>query len=407
MVATAFLVALTTLLPSTAVRVANPVQSGKQHPIEMEVDESIFDIPLRVHQGIRSLLQRDHKFIFTNNTGTTRKLKIRTDLLPLTRKDLMNPLVGKLALGCPPQEFGVIWDTGSSTCFIPSSQCTTQFCLASTHRKFFAKKSSCYKSSHRTVEVTYASGGVKAVMGKDTMHLGKKVVMTNQEFGAITEEDGDVFQLAFDGICGLSYPMGEEDKSPVFKTLVDQNLLDKPWITFRMNIGKKPSGMIFGDPAKIIKMNTVNWVNLNQKLYWRATMTKMTINGEDIMKDAEDGETLCPNREDCNIIYDTGTSVLTAPTSRFSIMSKMIQEADKPGDICVTVQSHGDEKQYTHCMKPECYIDKDDDGNDEALIAPVDIDNESGPLFILGSPMFNCFDVVFDYQKGRVGVVEK
>lgn len=50
---------------------------------------------------------------------------------------------GKLGIGTPPQEFNVIFDTGSSNFWVPSMDCLSPGCQE--HERYDVKMSSTYK----------------------------------------------------------------------------------------------------------------------------------------------------------------------------------------------------------------------------------------------------------------------
>jgi hypothetical protein len=66
---------------------------------------------------------------------------------------------GLIALGSPPQEFLVVFDTGSADLWVPSFLCTE--CGA--HRKFNALASSTYAATSTPVSILYGSGGISGL----------------------------------------------------------------------------------------------------------------------------------------------------------------------------------------------------------------------------------------------------
>lgn len=73
---------------------------------------------------------------------------------------------GVISVGTPPQNFQVVFDTGSSNLWIPSSRCTTEFCKK--HNTYDSDNSSTYKADGRNFSITYGSGGVNGFLSLDT-----------------------------------------------------------------------------------------------------------------------------------------------------------------------------------------------------------------------------------------------
>mmetsp|Transcript_19688 Transcript_19688/g.35129 ORF Transcript_19688/g.35129 Transcript_19688/m.35129 type:complete len:141 (-) Transcript_19688:59-481(-) len=132
----------------------------------------------------------------------------------------------------------------------------------------------------------------------------------------------------------------------------------------------------------------------------------ITIDGNSL-KDYLNGSQLCPERDQCNIVYDTGTSVLTCPSERYNALVDMIVAQKQPGEMCYVVQSHGDKKKYTHCIDSTGYLERIQQSDQYRLrIAPVDITNEEGPLYIFGIPGMEQLMTVYDFHNSRVGLAK-
>lgn len=112
-------------------------------------------------------------------------------------------------MGTPPQTFKVIFDTGSSNLWVPSSKCVGElFPACKNHTKYKAGKSSTYKDdpAERKLLLPYGSGICSGKMSVDTMHWGGFDV-SNTTFAEITIEPGEVWvESPFDGIAGMGFP---------------------------------------------------------------------------------------------------------------------------------------------------------------------------------------------------------
>lgn len=106
--------------------------------------------------------------------------------------------VGTIAVGSPPQNIDVIFDTGSSNFWITSKDCMDPGCLI--QKSFNGKLSSTYKKLGTRVEVEFGSGKVEGVFCRDVVHFGPLMIPT-QEFGEIMKEEGEIFtKLKFSGM---------------------------------------------------------------------------------------------------------------------------------------------------------------------------------------------------------------
>ncbi|WP_200853055.1 pepsin-like aspartyl protease, partial [Klebsiella pneumoniae] len=64
---------------------------------------------------------------------------------------------GEIGVGTPPQKFTVIFDTGSSNLWVPSSKCYLSVaCFL--HSKYASSQSSTYKSNGKHAEIHYGTG---------------------------------------------------------------------------------------------------------------------------------------------------------------------------------------------------------------------------------------------------------
>ncbi|KAF8581358.1 acid protease [Ramaria rubella] len=116
---------------------------------------------------------------------------------------------GDITVGTPPQEFTVVFDTGSFTLEIPSTKCGAS---CSRQRKFDSSKSSTFVSQSGSQTLTFGTGvGVDPVEG-DNWSL---VVSNGQDTVSTPTFSPD----PFDGILGLGPQSGS-----VFQSFINQGL---------------------------------------------------------------------------------------------------------------------------------------------------------------------------------------
>lgn len=71
---------------------------------------------------------------------------------------------GTIEIGNPPQEFTVIFDTGSSNTWIPSKKCHSLACYL--HNRYDSSESETYEHDSREFAIRYGSGAVEGFISK-------------------------------------------------------------------------------------------------------------------------------------------------------------------------------------------------------------------------------------------------
>uniref|UniRef100_A0A2K6UG72 Napsin-A n=1 Tax=Saimiri boliviensis boliviensis TaxID=39432 RepID=A0A2K6UG72_SAIBB len=224
---------------------------------------------------------------------------------------------GEIGLGMPPQNFTVVFDTGSSNLWVPSRRCHFFSVPCWLHHRFDPKASSSFQPNGTKFAIQYGSGRVDGILSEDKLTIGG-IKGASVIFGEALWEPSLVFTFAhFDGILGLGFPvLAVEGVRPPLDVLVEQGLLDKPVFSFYFNRDpEKPDGgeLVLGgsDPAHYIPPLT--FVPVTVPAYWQIHMERVKVGS---------GLTLCARG--CAAILDTGTSLITGPTEEIQALNAAI-----------------------------------------------------------------------------------
>ncbi|ONK81650.1 uncharacterized protein A4U43_C01F31480 [Asparagus officinalis] len=265
----------------------------------------------------------------------------------ISLKNYMNAqYFGEIGVGSPPQLFTVIFDTGSSNLWVPSSKC--YFSLACyLHSKYSSSKSSTYKENGKSAAIQYGTGAISGFLSQDHVKVGDLVVK-DQVFIEATREPGLTFLMAkFDGILGLGFKeISVDDVVPVWYNMVGQKLIRDPVFSFWLNRknGEVQGGeLVFGgsDPNHFKGERT--YVPVTQKGYWQFNMGEVLIAGK------KTG--FCSGG--CAAIADSGTSLIAGPTPVITEINQKIGASGVVSQECKSVIEQYGEKILTMLVEKE------------------------------------------------------
>lgn len=224
---------------------------------------------------------------------------------------------GEIGIGTPPQNFTVVFDTGSSNLWVPSSKCRLSIACY-IHPKFKGSQSSTYKVDGKQCNIQYGSGAVYGVLSEDKVSVGDLEV-SGQKFMEATKEPGLTFVLAkFDGIFGLGFKeIAVDDVTPVWYNMLDQGLVSEPVFSFWLNRNADDDAggeLIFGGMDADHYTGEHTYVPVTRKGYWQFDMGDFLI----------DGETTGFCAGGCAAIADSGTSLMAGPTGIVTAINEAI-----------------------------------------------------------------------------------
>lgn len=232
--------------------------------------------------------------------------------ISLTSPDEM-AYFGPMQVGTPPQDFTIIFDTGSSDFWVPSVKCRARACRGK--HLYNSAASTTYQAVNTPFSLQYGTGAVSGVLSKDTVAIGG-IVAREQVFAEMTSSPGSEFNdTPFDGICGMGYPaLSSAKANPPFFNMMAQGSVNSPIFAFYLRKGPDGSSgghMTLGgyDPADFI--GNIVWLPIADRAYWLVAMNSISINGRVVGEATE-------------AILDTGTSLIAGPKDAVNSINRMI-----------------------------------------------------------------------------------
>ena len=209
---------------------------------------------------------------------------------------------GVISIGTPPQDFQVLFDTGSSDLWVPQVGCT--HC---DHKSTYNHSaSSTYVPNGTPFEITYLLGNVTGYLSNDDVTIGQDIVVKHQVFAEIPDTIGQGTSYPtepYDGILGLAFSsVSFAGSSTVFENAIVQNQLDMPVFSFYLGEDGPGEFMLGGwDDSKF--GGELYKVPLNSAAYWEINMDGIMA-GE--YKQTESTGTM-------TAVVDSGTSFILGP----------------------------------------------------------------------------------------------
>jgi len=315
---------------------------------------------------------------------------------------------GPVSIGSPPQHFTVVYDTGSSNLWVPSTHCSALACLL--HSRYTSAKSSSFKANGTIFHIQYGSGSLDGLISSDIVNIGG-LAIKDQGFAEATALPGITFLVAkFDGILGLGFDsISVDGVTPPWYNLLAQGLVKEP--VFSVWLSKDPRGqnggqLFFGGTSSAYYTGDIAYSPLTEKTYWQFEMSDFLVGGTT--------QGYCPGGV-CKVIADTGTSLIAGPSNLINELNRKLGAINFINGESVFASC---EKAFTspvitfvisgksYDLSPKDYVIQSSANQTTECISGflgIDIPAPTGPLWILGDVFISTYYTVFDYGNSRVG----
>uniref|UniRef100_A0A0M3HSX5 Peptidase A1 domain-containing protein n=1 Tax=Ascaris lumbricoides TaxID=6252 RepID=A0A0M3HSX5_ASCLU len=299
---------------------------------------------------------------------------------------------GAISIGTAPQNFLVLFDTGSSNLWIPSINCFS----CGIHRRFDCAASATCQQTTELFQIRYDSGAAAGYIVSDSFGNASNSLCTNssQKFACVTDQPGAVFARdKFNGILGMGWDSTSVDSIPqpldqIFANPSCEQKLFAFWLNRKLGSTVGGQLTICGvDPSHY--MGKIAWVPLIAESYWKVQVDAISVGDYQLVSSLW-------------AIVDTGTSLIAGPAQQIAQIWQFFSAfRTTPNENTVECALIGMLPSVTFWLRgqsftlqPQDYLLQDSTG-----WAPVctfgfmalDIPPPIGPLWILGDVFIGKF----------------
>eukprot|EP00584_Thalassiosira_punctigera_P006830 CAMPEP_0172541856 /NCGR_PEP_ID=MMETSP1067-20121228/12599_1 /TAXON_ID=265564 ORGANISM="Thalassiosira punctigera, Strain Tpunct2005C2" /NCGR_SAMPLE_ID=MMETSP1067 /ASSEMBLY_ACC=CAM_ASM_000444 /LENGTH=459 /DNA_ID=CAMNT_0013327979 /DNA_START=52 /DNA_END=1431 /DNA_ORIENTATION=+ len=302
---------------------------------------------------------------------------------------------GTLKIGTPtPQEFDMVFDTGSADLWVPGPTCATRSSNCHGKRTYDSDASTSFSAMPDGVlskfEIEYGSGKVEGTFVRDTVTIADDFTVEGQTFATVHNTNGldDVYEDgSFDGVLGLAFDniasMGAGEKT-FMTNLKDQPEVENAMVAFHFGDMEDGELAIGGYNTELMKdPEDIHWVPLVTPAYWLVPMEGVK------MGEFETGGSAG--------IMDTGTSLIYGPKHEVRRLAKSVNGVWDNDLELYEIPCDADLPEMEFTIGGRTYkipgnelgmLDEEDDGSQTCYFSVSEMDwDDSGGVGTLDSKM--------------------
>lgn len=302
---------------------------------------------------------------------------------------------GTMTIGTPPQDFKVIFDTGSGNLIVPSLDCNDAGCKP--HHKYDHKSSSTSmmvtnEKNEGSSEITFGTGQISGDFFKDHMCIGESLCIDGSFIAADRESTEPFQEIPFDGIMGLGFKdLSMGDGFNIVDDLNKNGNMPGGQFSFYLTDGGD-SEVTFGGYRSEYMNSDIVWSQVKQESWWQIGMDDITFNNKP--------QNLCDGG--CEVAVDTGTSMLAGPSDLVDKLSNLVNVKEDCSNFDQLPKLGFQMGDKILNLRPDDYVDRSSSDCSFSLMS-LDVPPPKGPVFIFGDPFLRRFVTIFDRAQSRVG----
>jgi hypothetical protein len=333
--------------------------------------------------------------------------------------------IGPVTIGA--ETFQVIYDTGSSLLWVPSTECGSSCDNRQSYSGEFTDLNSQFS-------LTYGSGPVSGDYVKAPVTLADSS-LSSFKMGLATSVGFPGFSYGeYDGLLGLAWPsLNQDPNTPVIvPALYSEGSIPANMFAIYLTPDGSGGELSLGEIDDTRYTGNMTWLSLAQEQWWTVDFIGVKVGDVGVVSTNE--KILeAPSSTASLAILDSGTSLIVGPNDSIDLIVAQIAAAsnvrigydsssqiyavscsdvDKLPSLTFVLADARNGKTYHYTLTGPAYVVSSLSNNSGVCPLALQSGGSSGAssgggsmdLWILGDPFLRTFYSVYDYENSRVGL---